>query len=120
MSRLLSVFLGLLSALTLSLATEDNGTSYYVENEKVVDCLILKDENSIICKYKFPRQLEDKNVSFEWIDPNNETTRLQEVVIPAGHGSAYDFRYISGRLKGKWTFKVTDNEEVLVTTFELK
>jgi hypothetical protein len=42
------------------------------------------------------------------------------MVIPAGHGSVYDFRYITGRLKGVWTFTVLDNDVKISTTFELQ
>ncbi len=105
---------------SFSYATEDVATSFYVENEQRVDCLILKDENSIICKYMFPRELEDKKLLFEWINPKNEVTRQRDIIAPAGHGSAYDFRYLEGRTKGVWTFKVTDKEKILTTNFELK
>lgn len=89
-------------------------------DEQAADCLILKDENSIICKYTHERKTDDMEVVFEWIDPNGELSRKREMLIPAGHGSVYDFRYISGRMKGTWTFKVIDNDKVLSTTFELE
>ncbi len=92
---------------------------FHEDEVKEADCLILKDENSIICKYTSPRQMEDKEVIFEWINPNGETTRKRIMVIPAGHGSVYDFRYISGRLKGVWTFRVFDEQDSVSTTFEL-
>jgi hypothetical protein len=92
---------------------------FHDDEVKEADCLILKDENSIICKYTSPRQMEDKEVIFEWINPNGETTRKRTMVIPAGHGSVYDFRYISGRLKGTWTFRVFDEQDSVSTTFEL-
>ena len=84
------------------------------------DCLIIKDENSIICKYTKARKSEDRTVFLEWINPNDEVSRKREVLIPAGHGSVYDFRYIEGRTKGIWTFKVQDKENTYSTTFEIK
>ncbi len=85
-----------------------------------VDCVILKDENSIICKYIQDRVEFEKKVIIEWIDPENELSRSREMIIPAGHGSVYDFRYIDGRKKGIWTFKVTDQDKVYETKFELE
>lgn len=84
------------------------------------DCLIIKDENSIICKYTNTRANEDRTVFLEWINPNEEISRKREVIVPAGHGSVYDFRYIEGRTKGIWTFKVQDKENTYSTTFEIK
>ncbi|AXH10440.1 hypothetical protein CP960_12105 [Malaciobacter halophilus] len=92
------------------------------EQEEIehVDCVILKDENSIICKYIQERVEFDKNVTFIWIDPDQEISRSRDMVIPAGHGSIYDFRYIDGRKKGIWTFKVKDQDKTYKTEFELK
>ena len=41
------------------------------------------------------------------------------MTIPAYHGSIYDYRYIKGRIKGKWTFKVLDNNSSYKTTFTI-
>ena len=59
-----------------------------------VDCLILEDENSIICKYTHDRISEDKNITMKWIEPDGLVTRTRDIVIPAYHGSVYDYRYI--------------------------
>lgn len=85
-----------------------------------VDCLILEDENSIICKYINNRSRGDKTITFEWLDPKGEISRTRNMVIPAGHGSVYDFRYIEGREIGIWTFKVIDGKKILKTEFEIK
>jgi len=85
-----------------------------------VDCLILKDENSIICKYTHKRIAQDHNVRFDWIEPNGIISRSRIMNIPAGHGSVYDYRFISGRTKGTWTFKVTDDNNTYETNFEIK
>ena len=84
------------------------------------DCLIIEEENSIICKYSAPRNVEDKFVHVEWIDPKGNVSRARKISIPKGHGSVYDFRYISGRMPGIWTFKVQDEETTFTTEFELK
>lgn len=101
---------------TLLMASEE---SFHQDDIKEADCLILKDENSIICKYTSTRSMEDKEIEVEWINPNGESTRRRTIIIPAGHGSVYDFRYISGRLKGVWIFKVYDEDDSITTTFEL-
>jgi len=81
------------------------------------DCLILKDENSIICKYSHKRVNFDKIVKFDWIEPNGDITRSKNMPLPAGHGSVYDYRYLKGRTKGNWTFKVTDDNSTTITHF---
>ena len=91
-----------------------------IDERSEVDCLVLKDENSIICKYANDRSDEDRFVRFEWIDPHGVASRDRKVLMPKGHGSVYDFRYISGRVLGTWTFKATDGEVTYTTTFELK
>ncbi|WP_428024077.1 hypothetical protein [Arcobacter sp.] len=92
--------------------------SDYIGSE--VDCLVIKEENSIICKYMTERSIEDKFVTMEWINPEGEISRTRKVLFPSGHGSVYDFRYLSGRELGVWTFRVTDKEQVYNTTFEIK
>ena len=85
--------------------------------ENNADCIILKDENSIICKYTHKRIDSDKNVIFNWIDPSGILSRNRTMIIPAGHGSVYDLRYINGRVSGKWTFEVLDNNISFKTNF---
>jgi hypothetical protein len=88
--------------------------------ESAVDCIILEDENSIICKYIHTRVNYDKNVSFVWTEPNGEITRTKKLVIPAGHGSIYDYRYIKGRMQGTWGFKAVDGKKEFKTTFVIE
>ena len=85
--------------------------------EGSVDCIILEDENSIICKYMSDRVDYDKNVSFVWTEPDGKVTRTKILVMPAGHGSIYDYRYIQGRMEGTWGFKVIDSQKEFKTTF---
>ena len=78
----------------------------YIPNES--DCIVIKEENSIICKYMSTRSTEDRFINVEWIDPNGDLSRSRKILFPSGHGSVYDFRYLSGREQGLWTFKVLD------------
>ncbi|MEA3512533.1 MAG: hypothetical protein U9R37_02930 [Campylobacterota bacterium] len=89
-------------------------------NENGVDCLILEDENSIICKYTQERVDYEKVITIEWIEPTNNVTRTRQMTIPAFHGSVYDYRYKSGRTQGTWTFKVIDGEKEYSTNFTIE
>ena len=85
-----------------------------------VDCLILEDENSIICKYLVERSDTDQEIVVQWLDPQKDISRSRNMIIPAGHGSIYDYRYIKGRLLGDWAFKVIHQDKEYTTHFELK
>ena len=85
-----------------------------------VDCIILEDEDSIICKYTHIRINHDQTVTVQWIEPDNQITRTREITIPAHHGSIYDYRYIQGRTKGIWTFKVIDDDKEYKTNFTIE
>jgi len=88
--------------------------------EKKVDCLILEDENSIICKYSHQRISTEKTIIVKWTEPNGNETRTRDMIIPAFHASIYDYRYIEGRTKGIWTFSVIDSEDEYSTSFTIK
>jgi len=94
-------------------------TFLHADNEKV-DCLILEDENSIICKYTHARIAEEKNIVVQWIEPDGSITRTRNMVIPPHHASIYDYRYTQGRTKGLWTFKVIDGQDEYTTNFTIK
>lgn len=89
-------------------------------DDSKADCIVLKDENSIICKYMHKRINNDKLIKFQWIEPDGVISRQRDMIIPAGHGSVYDYRYIQGRTKGEWTFKVIDSTEEFSTKFTLE
>ncbi|HIP12798.1 MAG TPA: hypothetical protein EYG97_00860 [Arcobacter sp.] len=109
MKKLLINILLLLSISSLNILANETSSK--------VDCVLLKDENSIICKYTHERVNMQKTVRFEWHEPDGVVSRVRAMVIPAGHGSVYDYRYIKGRTSGLWTLKVLDNNEVIKTTF---
>ena len=85
-----------------------------------VDCLILEDENSIICKFEVIRDTKDQQIVINWISPTGEISRTREMNIPAGDVSAYDYRYLDGREGGKWNFKIIYNGNEYSSSFELK
>jgi hypothetical protein len=90
------------------------------EDAYEADCIILKDENSIICKYSHIRETEETKATFNWIEPNGVITRTRVMTIPAGHASIYDYRYLEGRTKGVWTFEVIEGEEKTTTQFTIE
>ena len=112
-----SLFLGLLFAENINTIEQDIQEEAF---EPKVDCLILEDENLIICKFEINRQLEDQALIFQWINPEGELSRSRDMLIPAGHGSIYDYRYLDGREPGNWIFKVIYKEKEYTTEFELK
>ena len=85
-----------------------------------VDCLILEDENSIICKFEVIRDTKDQQIVINWVSPTGEISRTREMNIPAGDVSAYDYRYLDGREGGKWNFRVVYNGNEYTSQFELK
>lgn len=104
-----------------TIENQDFPEEIFEEIEPNADCLILEDENSIICKFEATRTRVDKQIKIEWISPTGEISRQRDMIIPAGHGSIYDYRYINGRELGFWTFKITlENEKSYSTQFELK
>jgi len=94
--------------------------SFVNAKENKVDCIILEDENSIICKYSHERTSVEKNITVKWIEPDGSITRVRDMIIPSLHSSVYDYRYLSGRTKGVWTFKVIDNGDEYTSTFPIK
>ena len=85
-----------------------------------VDCLILDDENSIICKFEILREDVDQEITIHWVSPSGEISRTREMIIPAGDISVYDYRYLDGREGGKWNFKVNYKGNEYSAHFELK
>ena len=85
-----------------------------------VDCLILEDENSIICKFEVIRDTKEQQLVIHWISPTGEISRTREMLIPAGDVSAYDYRYLDGREGGKWNLKIIYNQNEYISSFELK
>jgi len=110
----------MLKKLMVSLIISFSFAGFANANENSVDCLILEDENSIICKYTLMRVDYEKTIQVQWIEPDGTISRQRDMLIPSFHGSIYDYRYIEGRTKGTWTFKVIDEEEQYTTNFDIK
>ncbi|GGD36873.1 hypothetical protein GCM10012288_08690 [Malaciobacter pacificus] len=120
---LLSLFLIIcnINAEEQTVENQNFSEEIFEQIEPNADCLILEDENSIICKFEVTRTSYDKQIKIEWISPSGELSRERDMIIPAGHGSIYDYRYINGRELGFWTFKVVlEDGKNYSTQFELK
>lgn len=99
-------------------AQETNIMQEYNPN---LDCLILEDENSIICKFEVIQDEEnEQDLTINWINPSGEISRSRDIILSAGDSSAYDFRYIDGRESGIWNFKIIYKEKEYSTKFEIK
>jgi hypothetical protein len=92
----------------------------FAQDEYKAHCIILEDENSILCKYKAPASIDDRRVIINWIDPDDQISRYRELQIPAEYISVYDYRYLKGRKLGLWKFEVVDGDTTTVTNFTIK
>ena len=84
-----------------------------------LECSILEEHDKVIrCTFASVRIASDRNVTFSW---RSETTpqddRERTFVLPAGHGSVYDYRYYYGRAQGMWNVVILGDEgETLAET----
>jgi len=72
----------------------------------------IQDER-IYCTYTLARSdgQHEKQVAFHWISPRSpEDDRIRHFRIPPGYGSVYDYRFVPGRVTGRWRVRVTDLE----------
>ena len=76
-----------------------------------VQCEI--ENGRIYCKYFLDRSdnQNGKEVEFHWISPKSpEDDRIRHFRVPPLHGSVYDYRFLPGRMEGRWHVKVKDLE----------
>jgi len=74
-----------------------------------VQCNI--ENERIYCTYHLDRSdnQNGKSVEFHWISPlSPKDDRIRHFNIPPRYGSVYDYRFLPGRIKGKWRVKVID------------
>lgn len=94
---------------------------YSSEPLHTAECLILEDENSIVCKYNSPSNQNERVVTISWINPEGIIQRKREITIAPLNSSIYDFRFLDGLESGQWQFVVLeDNKEVAKTTFTMQ
>lgn len=86
-----------------------------------IECLILEDEDSIVCKFEVQKDEENsQKVTINWISPNGEISRSRELEVAPQNASVYDFRYLDGREKGLWSFVIIYKDSQYSSSFELK
>ncbi len=82
-------------------------------------CKVVNEDNilKIRCTYQTTRTSYDRNISIAWTSPSApQDDRFKTILLPAHHGSAYDFRYFDGRADGAWTISATDEKTGQVTS----
>jgi hypothetical protein len=103
-------FITLFIAFTLSILAADALVCKVVNEDEIL---------KIKCIYKTARKDYDRNISMAWTSPSTpQDDRFKTVLLPAQHGSAYDFRYFDGRADGSWTISATDDSTGQVTSIE--
>ncbi len=106
MSRLVS----LLTLFTLGLFANDSLVCNVVNEDEIL---------KIKCIYKTTRMSYDRNISMAWTSPSTpQDDRFKTILLPAHHGSTYDYRYFDGRADGSWTISATDEKTGQVTTVQ--
>jgi len=81
-------------------------------------------DNTITCTYFTDRSDSPKDIKlkFYWISPKSpKDDRVRYILIPPYYGSAYDYRFLPGRVPGKWRVVVTqmDTNKSTETTFDI-
>jgi len=106
MSKLIS----LLVLFALSLFATDSLVCNVVNEDEIL---------KIKCLYKSTRKSYDRNISMAWTSPSTpQDDRFKTILLPAHHGSTYDYRYFDGRADGSWTISATDEKTGQVTTIQ--
>ncbi len=84
-------------------------------------CKVVNEDEilKIKCTYKTTRKSYDRNISMAWTSPSTpQDDRFKTILLPAHHGSLYDYRYFDGRADGSWTISATDEKTGQVTTIQ--
>jgi hypothetical protein len=77
--------------------------------EPSLSCDVVNDGvEKIQCTFTAPRKNEERETTFYWHSESHpQDDREHTIILPAGHGSVYDYRYLRGRAQGIWTVTVT-------------
>ncbi len=93
--------------------------SEFKHNEIVCD-IMDDDHKKIQCTFTTQRMNEDRNVIFFWHSLTTpQDDRERTIVLKAGHGSVYDYRYYYGRAQGEWEISVKDSDDTVLTSTTL-
>jgi len=106
----MSKFISILVLSTLTLFAADSLVCNVVNEDEIL---------KIKCIYKTTRKSYDRNISMAWTSPSTpQDDRFKTILLPAHHGSTYDYRYFDGRADGSWTISATDEKTGQVTTVQ--
>jgi len=97
---------------TVCLVLLGAGISGSVALADSIGCHVQNDAiEKIVCTYKTARKNVDRNVTFLWHSRSYpQDDRERTIVLPALHGSVYDYRYLRGRAQGVWKVVATLEE----------
>lgn len=78
-------------------------------NESSVTCSVVDDGiEKIKCTLQTARQNVDRQTTFQWHSQRHpQDDRERMVILPSGHGSVYDYRFLRGRAEGIWEVRVS-------------
>jgi len=81
------------------------------QNDVKLECGILNEEvEKILCRVEVIRVDYDRKVKFLWHSSSYpQDDRERTIVLSAGHGSVYDYRFLRGRAQGEWIVTSTVN-----------
>ena len=81
------------------------------------------EQQKIYCTYFIDRSdnQNGKKVEFHWYSPNAQDDRIKVFEVPPLYGSIYDYRFLPGRVAGKWRVvaRELDTNKSAEATFEL-
>ena len=91
-------------------------------NHNTFVCEIVDDDHKKIqCTFSTERASEDRNVIFFWHSADTpQDDRERTIVLKAGHGSVYDYRYYYGRAQGEWEVSVKDADDTILASTTLR
>jgi hypothetical protein len=101
--KIIKVILIAMSLLPVSLLSD--------QKEARLLCSIVDEEiEKILCKVELLRVDYDREVKFLWHSVSYpQDDRERTIVLSAGHGSVYDYRFLRGRAQGEWVVTSTIN-----------
>ena len=60
-----------------------------------------------------------REVTFEWVSPNDKDDRKRQIDLPANYASIFDARLKKGRVKGLWKVEVELDDKKYKTSFRI-
>lgn len=82
---------------------------FALADENGILCEVIDDGNEKIqCTFSTTRKESDRQTTFYWhSETHPQDDRERSILLPALHGSVYDYRYLRGRAQGSWIVTVT-------------